>query len=540
MPLFDFHVHPAMKASFRLQPTAADVLQTVTRNDISPTIRCIVADGYKVFTSQVNYNFVRENANINQGGIVLGHALYAPEKAILEGLLQNLKVGKKRIPDPFGPSFAYAKIDKALQMQGGFTPFDWCLESYQLVQELRSRGWLHPLDHPDRLSQPSQGHVIEFFGVEGCHSLANHIDPFRINSAEIINNLEKLLDVHKVPIMHLMPVHMEQSPLANHAYGMQFITHAAFKPSGGTISQGLLDIVQYCQVRNICLDVKHLSYSARAFLYNMWPAMPQRRPIVCSHAGIAGMPKDDYRKYIYNVSPTRQGAIGVRLAKPWKYSRYASFNPSSINLFDEDIVQIIQSGGLIGISMDLRITGAHKWPGWIEANKHPFPHEVEYLAKNDIETQQVEGLFPDRKVTPATEAQLDRLRLLTWDRVSRLTEFYNLHYDYHLHCFVAQIIHVIQVAVKSCGLTQQQALNHICIGSDMDGLIAAIYPHENYNDFTPAFERDLWDAFAEVWHQGRLENDIGHPLYLSKEEFLVQLSWKSGFEFARRWLGGFN
>lgn len=189
--------------------------------------------------------------------------------------------------------------------------------------------------------------------------------------------------------------------------------------------------------------------------------------------------------------------------------------------------------------MDLRITGAHKWPGWQEAHRHPYPHEVEFLAKNDIETLQVEGLFPGRVEAPASEAQLDKLRLLSWDRVSRLTEFYNLHYDYHMHCFVAQIIHVIQVATHSCGLTQQQALRHICIGSDMDGLIAAIYPHENYQDFTPAFERDFWDAFVAVWQQSQLENDIDDALQLSKEEFLCQLSWKSGFDFARKWLNGF-
>ena len=34
------------------------------------------------------------------------------------------------------------------------------------------------------------------------------------------------------------------------------------------------------------------------------------------------------------------------------------FNPSSINLYDEELVEIIDSDGLIGISLNKRIIGA--------------------------------------------------------------------------------------------------------------------------------------------------------------------------------------
>lgn len=57
-----------------------------------------------------------------------------------------------------------------------------------------------------------------------------------------------------------------------------------------------------------------------------------------------------------------------------------SFNPWSINLMDEDIIEILKSGGILGVSLDVRILGFQSKVGLNMAG------DEEYLSTPDFQT----------------------------------------------------------------------------------------------------------------------------------------------------------
>ncbi len=91
--------------------------------------------------------------------------------------------------------------------------------------------------------------------------------------------------------------------------------------------------------RRILIDIRRMSANSRKEFYNLWEMYRDRGdpfPIICSHAAINGL---------------------SRLAQSLRYADHGLdtdqyFNTWSINLYDEDICYIYQSGGLIGLTLD--------------------------------------------------------------------------------------------------------------------------------------------------------------------------------------------
>src|SRR5690606_5989316 len=107
--------------------------------------------------------------------------------------------------------------------------------------------------------------VNVFFTIEGCHSLVdqpNYCDEHnRYNPQEILQNLDKVLE--KVPVVSVNLTHLQQSNLCNHAFGMQIAGVADFIPGGNGLEDDGRAVVQGLYDRNICADVKHMSYKSR-------------------------------------------------------------------------------------------------------------------------------------------------------------------------------------------------------------------------------------------------------------------------------------
>ncbi len=86
--------------------------------------------------------------------------------------------------------------------------------------------------------------------------------------------------------------HMEQSPLCNHAFGMQFLSNEGFRPTGFRLTDGGIAVVKHCYENKIMIDIKHLSLGSRQHLYQL-RTTPDftgiNQPIVCTHAGFTGI-----------------------------------------------------------------------------------------------------------------------------------------------------------------------------------------------------------------------------------------------------------
>lgn len=112
-----------------------------------------------------------------------------------------------------------------------------------------------------------------------------------------------------------------------------------------------------------------------------------------------------------------------------------SFNPLSINLYDEEILEVIHSGGLLGLSLDLRILGR-------------VGQNVTELIRSD---------------------ELDELMKLenSFDQVADESIKIDKKDKTGLRYLALHILHIIN-------LTGEKGWQHICLGSDFDGLIHPI------------------------------------------------------------------
>jgi microsomal dipeptidase-like Zn-dependent dipeptidase len=170
--------------------------------------------------------------------------------------------------------------------------------------------------------------------------------------------------------LYLTLVHMTQYPLTNHCYGMKLIKgNDEFKPSGfglRTLGKQIIDLAYRNRSgeHQIYIDIKHMSLVARRQFYAYRKEKGYDKiPILATHMGLTGISWSNMAiAKLFNQRVIRKdGFIEVSYDRPPGIGSgrkgKTHFNPWSINLYDEEIIEIIESDGLIGISMDQRILG---------------------------------------------------------------------------------------------------------------------------------------------------------------------------------------
>ena len=141
-------------------------------------------------------------------------------------------------------------------------------------------------------------HVV--FSVEGCHTLSSELQNFDVDT--IISNIEDLRS--KVALLSINLTHMEQSPLCNMAFGMQFLSNEGFRPTGFKIEEKGIRVLKHCYENKILIDVKHLSLGSRQHLYELRRSPEFKdisQPIVCTHAGFTGISVKEIPDYLFAV-----------------------------------------------------------------------------------------------------------------------------------------------------------------------------------------------------------------------------------------------
>jgi microsomal dipeptidase-like Zn-dependent dipeptidase len=175
------------------------------------------------------------------------------------------------------------------------------------------------------------------------------------------------------------------------------------------------------------------------------------------------------------------------------------FNPNSINLYDEDIQAILQSGGLIGLILDERVLGysnrdkCKEFVSKDEFSKFLSPDDsrVDFPMMSDDEDIQddLEDVAMEYE-EESLMAGYGGLRSFTKKRI-------------HLLHLLNNIMHIIKVGNKLEGI---DASKHISIGSDFDGLINAIDvcpSAEEYEDL----KREL-SLFIDVYASDLIPNSV--------------------------------
>jgi microsomal dipeptidase-like Zn-dependent dipeptidase len=301
--------------------------------------------------------------------------------------------------------------------------------------------------------------------AEGGHNFYGEVDIGEHEDNLI--SIQRHLEVFKgkaqpFRLFYITLVHLYQNHFGNHAYAIKLIQGKEFKPIG----KGLTDLgktfVRECLQKSdtdnqILIDIKHMSLQSRLDYYKLRREEFPEAPILATHMGVTGTSfKRNAIKFIDKTGSESLNEVYFNF-ELCKALNGTYFNPWSINLFQEDIEEIVSSNGLIGVSLDKRILGC----------SDVIPNE--YLSSEE------KILLKGKKIVSIVDELLDLKDIQERD-FSMMTRSQN-----ELHYLANNILYIVRVGqevlINEGGIERKvgnDIWKQICIGSDFDGLIAPI------------------------------------------------------------------
>ena len=370
-----------------------------------------------------------------------------------------------------------------------------------------------------------------------------------------------LAEVHqfKQPTQRLLYVtmtHHAQNHLANHAFavpemfsgnGLGTGGAGGFNPVGTALTDSGQAFVKTCLdtsngAKRILIDVKHLSWGARQELYATWD---NAVPLVASHVGVTGLTAADVRFVDWVKEFADDPRCLLVKYKPLDTVTYEArrnfqakipFNPWSINLFNEDILAILASKGLIGISLDKRVLGYGN-PGnerFSKTDLTPAVKRVVPLTNPLVPAAPLPRSTPQDRLDEfiAERQPVGQLVPLPPSGSGRQPEF---HTDITLEeprYFCNNILHVAKVGLAN-GHTD--VWDRMCLGSDFDGLISAIRFREislgagRTADRLPVLARTVERHLTELTRKSAAYQNIAIPA-----GFMAKLFHDNAVEFLKK------
>ena len=306
--------------------------------------------------------------------------------------------------------------------------------------------------------------ICGFITVEGLHSFASYNlkELFRKKSISVlgknsriklINSIEKNLEDARAgnhcPFFITLAHHFNNL-IFGHAKSFTFPMNLFFRQKNG-MNEGITGfgekVLKYLldknQGRRILPDIKHLSVKSRIQLYDYIDQCNRefigtqdifKIPIICSHAAVNG------RKSLKETFWTK---MKNRINRKSYISRW------DVNLCDEDILEIRDSNGLIGILMH-----EGRMPGKI------FEKRLKKVLKS---------------------------KELSEDERTRIQELL------YIQLFLTNVYHIVNVCFNDANLNDNgKAWDLVSMGSDNDGIVN---PFDTYEDssYLTKFRNDIQD-----------------------------------------------
>ncbi len=462
MPFFDFHCHPAFK---HLLAPAGSTLTPWDDIKVKLSVGKLFGREISIGINQLFNGAFNSQSNLKQmqkaGVNLAGVVLYSIENKIAQGIMERkiASKGKINLLDPV----------KLQEMQKGNNYYEWTKKTMDsLIDNAKPSAGSKAsaganfkfINSVNEYNEPDTKTVHGLLILEGLHNLCT--DPFSATAeTDFENNFADFQTRYKTKIFAVNIPHMQDFPCATHAFGMQFINEEMFYPKGSGLSAWGKRLVKKMYDNDILVDLKHMSYFTRTQLVAERSLIGHDdKPLICTHAGLTGC-HSDFRYKFLSTRPKKSGSVWkIRHCKPYGVVQDSSFNRSSINLYDDEIVMILHTKGLIGISLDQRILGFPIDSVAFQVND--IPYDQEYIADGEDEIF-FRGMADPGDIGP----YISRDDVLTGDEALVHGE---MSVEYHYYYFLNHVFHILQVAKKN-GISLQQASSCICIGSDFDGLI---------------------------------------------------------------------
>jgi len=386
--------------------------------------------------------------------------------------------------------------------------------------------------------------------IEGGHNLSNVPIKRGVPSNNPELQLKEIQDRNDVDIMSLNLCHLSFIPeqeLSGFAQGLNKGAQFAFKsddfiPKAGLgITQKGKNVIRQAlthQTKPVLIDVKHMSVYSRFHFYRYREKLideiqeVRRLPIISSHTGFTFISMKDYvGKKLFMAN--KMEVEGEKFCEVIPENRFIGetndrknkelySNPWSIGLFDEEITEIMLSKGMIGISMDQRVLGALK----ANDGKRKKYYEREFVAEPEWQKLFIDGIFPTGE-----EKFIEEL----FGRPPRA--------ERHMMLFCMHLVHAVHIGNESMAWVENTTpWDHLCIGSDFDGLINPLNPYKNITKMDKMAE-DLYeylpvaDKYISSGKSKALKyNEDGSVNKAFLEKVIDDVLFNNGVRFTARYL----
>lgn len=389
--------------------------------------------------------------------------------------------------------------------------------------------------------------------IEGGHNLSTA--PSGNTSLQLSEaphmQVKKIQEMKEMDFMSINLCHLSDIPeqrLGGFAQGANKLSQIAFKSDHfmPTVGLGLTElgkkVIRQCLLhadRPLLIDVKHMSLYTRLEFYRYKEKLAEeapsvaRLPIISSHTGFTFTSIDHYLGNACFRSTTSE-LNGIKEA--WvesenrkigrtddKLNKGLYGNPWTINLFDEEIVEIMESGGMMGISLDQRILGA----------SNPALDSVrdKYYEREQVSYPEWKKLFKEGKL-PGEEGLFQKLNLTPTKE------------ERHIMLLCLHLVHAVRLGYARLAWQEGTSpWDHLCIGSDFDGLINPINGFEDVtrlDQLAPQLRKflPLADKYLLFYQETKAlqynKNGTVNERFL--QEAVDKFCYKNGLRFLARYL----
>ncbi|MCW5515244.1 dipeptidase [Muriicola sp. Z0-33] len=410
----DLHCHPSLKPfgkSFNYSPKGINhphrsTLRSIWHYD-PPTLLDKLINYIGGLTKFRQSNFT----SLALGGVsIVCVSLYPMEKWFVRNKINNeliadllanfaLGVGDKRIDFIQGIKDYFKDLEMQYdffrQLDGKIIRLNQGLFKYRLVKNYSQIEEITAKDDEN-------GNIKTIFvvlSIEGLHVLNTGLKK-PLDEVEILANLEKIKNWDHRPFMITLAHHF-YNDICGHAESLSGIVKkktdqseglgTGFTPLGIKV---LTRLVDNTDGKRILADIKHMSAKARKEYYTMLDSHQQEFqdiPVVVSHGACNGL------KSSSNRIPGNS-AVATKL------------NPVDINFFDDEVIRIAKSKGIIGLQLDERRI----------ASKQTIKDTKKSVKRNKIMHYRSELLW--NQIQHIIEI-LDDENLFAWDCMALGTDF---------------------------------------------------------------------------------------------------------------------
>jgi microsomal dipeptidase-like Zn-dependent dipeptidase len=234
--------------------------------------------------------------------------------------------------------------------------------------------------------------------IEGMHSLHNNID--KVNENEIMENLATVKSWQHPPFYVSMAHHF-YNHLCGHAKSLTDVVGKVtdqsqglgegITPLGKRVIKKLLESNE--NEKRIIIDIKHMSAQSRLEYFELLQTEynQERIPIMVSHGAANGM---------------RSAKEPVQDMKDTAYK----LNATDINFYDDEIVQVVNSGGIFCLQLDERRIASE---ATLKSTKNAIPINKIRHYRAELFWNQIQHIAE----------LLDSRNLFAWDNIAIGSDF---------------------------------------------------------------------------------------------------------------------